>query len=423
MTWQTFFLLTILLLPFSFAIGPSAGVDLPVVRILFPLLGVWWLLHGLTFKHLVIDYRVRFWAWILLLFWCGLSLSWAIDQDRAMRKLLFLLMFTPAYMMAYDLWRSSFRVKLMQAMVHGGTLLAFVGLGLWSLQFVIGIDATLQLLSKTTVPFFLGDAFAKVVLQYPSWLVNISGSTVLRTFGTLPDPHIFSLYLNLCLPFGVWLFLETKQTRYLFISTIILVASLLSFARAGYLALASAIIFFLVHHPFVETIKRKPVLILLAIMIIGATFLTSNPLANRFYNSFNLKEGSSSGRLEMWHRAWQTSLDYPITGVGLGNFGRYIKPDAPPREPIYAHNLYLDFAAETGLASAIILFFIVIAPIISYWRTPSPFGKYLALTMVIFLVHALFETPVYSVHILPLLLILLAAPSRLHPTTRDPCPS
>lgn len=410
MNWQRIFLLSILFLPFSFAIGPSADIDLPVVRIIFPLLGGWWLLWSFTHQNVLIDHRPRFWLLLLFLFWCASSFFWAIDQDRAMRKLLFLVMFTPAYMLAYDVWRSAYREPLIKAMVWSGVLLALIGLGMWSLQFVLGVSGTIHLLSRTTVPFFLGEAFAKVVLQYPSWLVNISGSTVLRAFGTFPDPHLFSLYLNLCLPLSVWLLIQTKQKRYLLFCFLLLTASLLSFARASYLALAASSLYLLFHSSFLSTLKRKPVWLLLAALVLGGVLLTTNPLSSRFYNSFDVKEGSTSGRLLMWEKAWQTALDHPVTGVGLGNFSRYVKPDALPREPIYAHNLFLDFAAETGIVSALLLLLLLILPIVSYWRKPSLLGKYVAVAMVIFLVHSLFETPVYSVHILPLLLVLIAMP-------------
>nr|MBP9697908.1 hypothetical protein [Candidatus Moranbacteria bacterium] len=84
------------------------------------------------------------------------------------------------------------------------------------------------------------------------------------------------------------------------------------------------------------------------------------------------------------------------------------------REPIYAHNLFLDIAVEVGFIG---LFFFLGMLVLSsarlflWWKIKK--DDWLALSLltalVIFLAHAFFETPLFSVHVLPALLLLIAA--------------
>jgi O-antigen ligase len=115
----------------------------------------------------------------------------------------------------------------------------------------------------------------------------------------------------------------------------------------------------------------------------------------------------------MWSAATHLIQEYPLLGVGLGNYAAAIKPTASYRDPIYAHNLFLDIAAETGILNALIF----LALLIISWRRIVCQSQTLpqknllwwaSLSLIIFGTHALVETPLYSVHILPLLIVLLA---------------
>ena len=74
-----------------------------------------------------------------------------------------------------------------------------------------------------------------------------------------------------------------------------------------------------------------------------------------FSSIFDLKEGSNVGRLEMWKKSAEVALDNPFSGVGIGNYPLEVKASADYREPITAHNTYLDIASETGIISLLVL--------------------------------------------------------------------
>lgn len=399
----------ILLLPFSFALNPMAGIDLPIIRLLVPGLFFFWLIFSLLSKHLYLDNRPRFFLLLVFLLWVTLSCAWALEPDRAFRKTSFLLNFLPLYFVICGQTKNILiRDKLLKTIFLSALLAAGFGLLQFTLQFIIGLTATLKLFAGTISPFFLGQTFGKMVAEFPSWLVNVGGQTIMRAFGSFPDPHLFSLYLNLCLPLGIYLFNITKRKIYLWACFVIFVASLLSFARAAYLSFIFAGLFWFLFSNVWTLVQKKPALLISGGFFILALLTTSNPISTRLWDSFNLQEGSNSGRLEMWYQAWQTTLNFPLQGVGIGNFSRYIQPDANYRVPIYAHNLFLDFSAETGFPGAIALCLLLVSPIFFFLRHRSALNFALATSSIILLVHSLFETPFYSVNVFPLIVIFLA---------------
>jgi len=67
----------------------------------------------------------------------------------------------------------------------------------------------------------------------------------------------------------------------------------------------------------------------------------------------DLDYANNQSRLEIWAVAWQAFLDYPLTGIGIGEFQTYYLEHAPPNvlEPAatHAHNLFLHVLTEAGL--------------------------------------------------------------------------
>lgn len=408
MLWQWSLIALLFLLPFSVALNPSATVDLAMIRVMVPFVFFLWGLDSLIKKQVLIDKRPRFWLFAGFLFLAGLSFFWALDQERAIKKILFLFPFFILYFSVYAFSRMKGSAALLWPIFLGSLLAALLGILQFSLQFIIGIDPAIQLLSQTVIPFFQGENFAKLITQYPSWLVNVNGLTLMRAFGSFPDPHLFSLYLNLSLPAALYLCLSYNK-RWLWAGLmVILTASILSFSRAAYLSLAAAGIFLLACSPLAKIARKKPLPALIGIIAIILLMVLPNPLTQRFIASFNLQEGSNSGRLQMWQRAVDLTVDYPITGVGLGNFSRVIVPDSLERNPIYAHNLFLDFSSETGIIAALLLMAALLCPVFYFFRSPFILPKMLAASFIVLLVHCLFETPFYSVNVFPLIIALLA---------------
>ena len=408
MLHRKLFFLFCAILSFSFALNPTTGVDLPVVRILAPAIFVLWLIHSLAKRRVVVDPRVRFWLFAIFLFICTLSVFVAMDQARAIRKILFLLSFFPLYFVVFDVSGSETQKLLtLKILCWGAGLLSFFAIALFSLQFIIGIDPTLEII-RGFIPIFLGNTFGEIVSAFPSWLVNVGGKTVIRSFGTFPDPHLFALYINLLLPIALYLYLKSKERKFLVFFVFMLLASLLSFSRAAYLALLVGGLFLFTNSRPLKILNKTPLLALAGFVVMVFLFIFPNPLMTRFVSSFNFSEGSNSGRIEMWEAGLEIIRDEPFLGVGIGNFSRIVDPMSNVRSPIYAHNLFLDFGSETGVANAVLLLIILMCPIASYFKYRRGLSKFVAVSFVILLAHSIFETPFYSVRVFPLVLILLA---------------
>jgi putative inorganic carbon (HCO3(-)) transporter len=183
----------------------------------------------------------------------------------------------------------------------------------------------------------------------------------------------------------------------------------LTFSRGGYLGLFAMIVvgIYFFWGQLGEKYKGGA---LLAGVLLLATLIIPSPLSSRYFSSFNLGEGSNKGRLETWEKALNVVMERPLLGTGIGNYALAIKPTANYREPIYAHSTYLDIAAETGIANALLWIALLLTTISSFWikaRKDLIFSAG-ALSLICFSVHSLVETAIFSPTVLTLLMIILS---------------
>jgi O-antigen ligase len=419
--YQKFLLSLGILIPFSFALSPTKNIDLNILKLYIPIIFLFWLANSLYNQKIFLDNRPRFWLLLSFLFITTISIFWTPAPSNAFRKILFLITTIPLYFTVFFATNNdSFKNKLLSNLILGAFLASCLAI-LFSLsQFIIGLSPILNILRNYFSPIFLGNSLAELVNQYSSWLVNISGKTILRTFGTFPDPHLFSLYLSMILPINLYFYYKNNyQKKYLFFSIIIFLAILLSFSRAAYLAIIFGSSFLLINLNF-KFLKKKVLSLYAIFVILLFLFIIPNPLISRLQSSFNLQEGSNIGRIEMWTTALRNIQEAPFLGLGLGGFANNLDNSLGIRNPIYAHNLLLDFGAETGIFNLFILFFIITSPILTYLNNKKNLSqnnltKFIATSFVIFFIHSMFETPFFSIRVFPLFLILLAIPTKISP--------
>lgn len=408
----TLFLFLCLYLPFQLALNASEGFDLASGRVFALILGILWLFKSLAQKKLFIPNKIQTLLLLSFLFLSAFSLVFVQNTDWAYRKLLFLLSFTPLYFIVADFIQKEGRARrIIEFLVYGAGLISLIGIFQFILQFLIGIDETLTLWQKIIAPF-LGNSFSESVFKYPSWLVGVSGNTYIRSIAFFPDPHMFSFYLGMILPFSISLYLTSKKKLFLLISVGILLSNLLTFSRGGYLGLLAGLIFalFIFKNKITRNFSLKKFAgINIFTLVISAAIIFSNPISDRLFSSFDASEGSNAGRFENWNQSLEVIKNNPL-GVGIGNYSLEIKPSADYREPIYSHNLYLDISAETGILSALLFIWLLISSIYSFIKIGKNNPLFLAgsISLMVFSIHSIFETPLYSVHILPLFLIIIS---------------
>lgn len=416
-------LFLILYLPFQVALNPAPGIDLASVRILAILFFLFWLVRSLKNRKLYLPNNLQAALVFSFIFLSGFSIIFAENSIWAWKKMLFLLSFWPLFFVFSDFTKDPKRhQQIIRFLIYGGGLASLVALIQFGLQFAIGLDQTLELWRKI-MPVFLGETFSQSVLEYSSWLVNAGGQTIFRAISFFPDPHMFSLYLGLILPWSIMLAIQETKTKtkkgFLFctISVLIILADLLTYSRGGYLGLIGGILF--ASYWLIQKYRQKyTILFLLLFFILIGAWLIPNPLTQRLATSLNPSEGSNMERLKNWEEALNIIQNRPFTGAGLGNYSSTVKPSSEYRDPIYAHNLYLDIAAETGVINGFVFLALIAFAIRSFLRKAKDNIFYLggpaspslggALGLVIFAIHSIFETGLFSVQVLPVLVIILA---------------
>lgn len=414
-------ILFIFYLPFQVALNPAPGIDLASGRVLAILIFLFWLALSLKNKKIRINHDLLAILILSFIFLSLFSIIFAQNQIWAWKKMLFLLSFFPLYFVFSDLAGNEEKSRrIIYYLVFGGFLASLTALVQFSLQFIIGLDAALNLWRKI-IPAFLGSSFSQSVLEYSSWLVNIGGKNYFRAIAFFPDPHMFSLFLGLIFPWSVMQAVEkikspsnNKLSAWI-VPAVILLADILTFSRGGYLGLIGGTIF--ISFWFLKKFSKEYLIYGGLFLLLGsALWFIPNPLAQRLSTSSNLREGSNQERIKNWSQAMDTVRENPVLGTGLGNYPLAVKPTATEREPIYAHNLFLDISAETGILNGMIFFLMLSLAIGSFIINSKYDTFYLggAWGLAIFFFHSLFETGLYSVQVLPILIIILALSSSLH---------
>ena len=398
-------------LPFQFALNPVPGVDLHVSRIFSIAIFLFWLTESLFKKSVHISFSRTTLFLSSFVFIASVSFLWANQETISLRKSSFFLSFFPLFFVfssivkdgGYDTVRS-----LSKSLFFGSVLTALIGIVQFALPIFFGVGPTFHFWISTVLPPFLGSSFSSVVAEYPSLLANIGGTTMLRASAFFPDPHMFAYFMGMALPIGFPLFSGEKEPyrkrMYGFLLLVVLVADLLSFSRGAYLGLVFAgigLIFLLLRG---NSSKKMILWSFLILSSLSLVFFTGNPVRERFFSSFSFEEGSNQGRIAMWEEAVMRIEARPFLGYGLGNYPFAVKPDASPRDPIYAHNLLLDIATETGIIGMLLF----LLAFVSAFLTVLEGYPLIALSFLVFFGHSLVESPLYSVHVFPVLLLLLS---------------
>lgn len=398
------------MLGFSFALSPAQGFDVQVLRVVVPIATLVWLAFGASKKRIMLPHGwIAMLFFVLLLWMCG-SLFYSPVPSWTLRKLFFFLTLAPVLLLLFDVFsrQREARYALARAIVVGGSIIGVIGLMQFSAQFLFSHDRVVQVWEKLT-PFFLGGTFAQSVAQYNSWYVHIAGRDFLRAVAFFPDPHVFSFYLGMILPFAWALYMHTKKSRYLISFGILFLADLLTFSRGGEMALlAGGLVSIALFLPRAST-QFKHLLLAGLFLFLGGFVVIGGVVVERFVSSFDPQDTSATSRIILWRDAYDTIKEMPVRGVGLGAYAYHSNPRADYRMPIYAHNLYLDIATEVGLLGAVLWGLLFVLSLLVLWRhRQEPLAQAAFVSFVIYLTHSLFDTALFSVHIFLLLLFLLA---------------
>lgn len=179
-----------------------------------------------------------------------------------------------------------------------------------------------------------------------------------RIFSTMESPNVLAGYLDviICLALGLLAKIDDRK-RKLLIGAAILILTIcltLTYSRGAFLAIA---VVFLIY----GVLQDWRALVLFAAFV-GFLLYRDAALLDRILSLFTVSTDSADGlRMGIWVSTIAMIADHPFIGIGWGAY-KFIYPQynyyfADPSVIIYhAHNLYLNVAAEVGIAGALAYF-------------------------------------------------------------------
>jgi len=173
--------------------------------------------------------------------------------------------------------------------------------------------------------------------------------------------HAADIFL-LAFPAAVVLWHTTRQRKYLWCGAIIIVGTILSFARTVLFLEAIFITAAVAYEYFVTKNVNKNVIVLNALLLLVALVITIIPYSRLatvsvIFPKFMKPALSLEMRAEYWRQAVVSIRERPMFGAGPGTFflqSRRLQ-QAPNEYSWFAHNFLLEYVSETGIAGLILL--------------------------------------------------------------------
>ncbi|MDD3190578.1 MAG: O-antigen ligase family protein [Candidatus Pacebacteria bacterium] len=426
--FDDFVILLVFYLPFQLALNVAAGFDVASGRVLILFVLLVWTFKSLKDGRFAINFSLQTLLVCLFLFFAGLSFLQVFEMDRAIRKMLVFLSVFPLYFVLTSFPPSKELVlKILKALFAGVFFISFFAVLQFMAQFIFGINPLFSFFAKVIAPVFYGNSFAAEVVANPSWLVNVGGITLLRSFAIFSDPHIFSFYLGLIIPLLFSFLLIDKESfakdkilghrKIIWLAFFFsLLAELFTFSRGGYVGMVASflVMIFLFRKDLGKIRKKYFGTVLLSIVL--ALFFFGQAVLARFVSMFNLREGSNVERFKNWQQGLETFCGNFFQGVGIGNYSFFLDPTTAYRTPIYAHNLYLDLGAELGIFALLAWVLLICVTVYELYifgrRSKDAITSRIALGLIGSLIwysaHSFFDTSIYAPNILAIFMVVLS---------------
>lgn len=262
-------------------------------------------------------------------------------------------------------------------------------------SFIVGLDGILQHFTK--VDF---------LRRFPLYAGKVTA--------TFQFPNDCASYLITILPIPISLVIHRATDRksrlsLILLSAILVVALLFTSTRGAWLGFILGIF-------FVAVFNGKKAFFISIIFLILLALFSPAAVKDQIKSFTSLStDVSTNDRMIIWATAWRMFMDKPFFGQGLGTFmsvfGKY-KPEYY-KEIVYAHNCYLQMAAEIGIFGLLIFMWFVFrlfqSTIFKLTKSEDKLVKaaFLGVSggILAYLVHSFVDTNLYS---LPLAVLFWA---------------
>lgn len=163
--------------------------------------------------------------------------------------------------------------------------------------------------------------------------------------------------------------------------------------------------------------KRNMVIGALFIILISVLLVNNTKFMHRLdtIDDFN-KYQSNTERILIWKSAWNMFKDYPILGVGLGQYTenyqkKYISPQAKEPNLTHAHNNFIQMLAENGIVGFggfIIMFgYIILKNFIDWLKTKNVYALMITFSTICLLLQGFTEYNVGNSAVIKMYFLIL----------------
>ncbi len=309
---------------------------------------IWWF-----YRIYIRQDGIRFYGWVTLPF--ALLNIWALSTFIFARDIAFVIAAVPGvtagfllYFYGANLMRRNEDIEFLTYCI-AVCVLAFGILGLGQ--------------------FLKGDVFGLEFFGEPARLMEDNGMK--RAAGTLGHPNAFGLYQAMFLPLIlIRLLLEQDPKKLAFLTAaagVGLSSMILCFSRGVWAGFGLAMIIVMMMFLIFPTVRQhfRGTGVRFGIFS-GLGFLLMLPLLPKIIARLTGDDhGSAESRVPLAEMAKLMIRDYPITGVGLGNYKLVVLDYGPNswyfdynNRPYAVHNFYLYMMAELGLVAFSVFIFV-----------------------------------------------------------------
>ncbi len=285
--------------------------------------------------------------------WHFQTISICIHQTT--RELYKLITYVGVFFLALKIFDSRKRIKrAVIAIFFAGTLEAFLGI--------------FQMLTKTNKIFWFwqseikkGGYFGSFV--NPNHFANYMGMVVCIEIGLLlsrpkipfyPKRESWRHYIN---RFESYI---SKNILLIFLISIMGTSIFLSLSRGGIICLLFSLLLLFTFQALKAFQRKKTIIIIYSLIMAFLIWIGIDPVIRELSTLLKLTKASPQRPI-----AWRDSLkiikDYPLVGVGYGNFRNifpfYKSPSLGSAFWDHAHNEYIEYAVDTGLIGFLLFYF------------------------------------------------------------------
>ncbi|MDD5072415.1 MAG: O-antigen ligase family protein [Candidatus Omnitrophica bacterium] len=247
---------------------------------------------------------------------------------------------------------------------------------------------------------------------------RLAGYDLFRKFPMFADmkitaafkaPNDFGTYVATMLPLPLALIAFSvmnwkKKIGLLVISLVLAACLLLTFARGAWLGFVAGFLFLLIFTGW----KRLVAALIIVALLVSLTALIAPPDIKAQLGSLSKlgSDLSSMDRFLIWKTGWKMFLDRPLFGHGLNTFMSVFEKYKPASYEwiVYAHNCFLQIAAETGIIGLLVFLWFCVSVFIrgisKFTGTSDKFLKAAAIgavaCIIATLVNSFVDTNLYS---------------------------